>query len=340
MKKLLKVIVILIVIVAALFWAGSRILEYGAKRSLPVLRSLLNDRGLQVRELDFSKLRFTSYNRLTIFDCQTALAVPGGEMPIESSFYAGRVDLELTALAKPAVRLSCDQFSIFAERNRDIPGTTFGRLDHGYWSSGKAIEIRRLGSEVNRYLAQLQQLFNEEFLDTDMRLRAQVTLISRGRQAQAYLYTVQEAQGTRLRFETADIQKAAEIFALDLSPDEVEIIALFPMRAPIIMRLTSDARTTGKNARRLNPAVPEDAYRHVLWSYLLTRQFDPAFAEQVTNAHEVLPTNTAAERRMDFINNRIGRSYAQRGVPQDRILSLVMSDPQVVRRPQEAEFKN
>lgn len=339
MKKLIKLIVIVLFIAAAFYWGVPRLLEYGAKRSLPVLRSILNDHGLQVRELDFDKLRFTSFNRLTVFAFRTALIVPGGE-PIETVFYADRIDAALTQLKKPAVRLSCDQFSIFAERDRAIPGTTVGRIDHGYWSSGKAIELRQLQDEANRYLAQVQRLFNEEFLDTDMRLRAQVTLQSRGKQAQAYLYTVQDEQGTRLRFETADIQKAAEIFALDLSPDEVEIISLFPMRAPLIMRLTSDARSTAKDARRRNPAVPEDAYRHVLWSYLLTRQFDPNFAERVTDAHEVLPTNTAAERRMDFINNRIGRSYAQRGVPQDRILSLVLSDPQVVRRPEEAEYKN
>jgi hypothetical protein len=79
--------------------------------------------------------------------------------------------------------------------------------------------------------------------------------------------------------------------------------------------------------------VPEDAYRHVLWSYLLTKKFGPEFAEIVTDAHETLPTNTAAERRMDFHNNRIGRDYAQRGIRRERILWLVKNDVNVIRYP-------
>jgi hypothetical protein len=339
-KVLLWFIFLVVILVAALYWGGGYVMEYAARQMIPAVRSAMADRGLQLHDLSFSAIRFTSYNRVTVFGLATDVGIPSKEMPLEASFSAEQVDVALVQLRRLAVRLSCDQFSLYADRTNDIPGTTFGRFDHGYWSSGVPIELNQLKTELNRYMAQLKGLFSDAVLSTDMRLRALVTLQMRGKQAQAYLYTVQDEDGTRLRFESKDIQKAAETFDLELSPDEVEIIAQYPARAPIIMRLTSEARTTARDTHRRNAAAPEDAYRHVLWSYLLTRQFDADFAEKVTDAHEILPTNTRDERRMDFINNRIGRGYTLRGVPQDRILSLVMSDPQVVRRPEEAEFKN
>lgn len=341
MKKwFLRLLFLLVILAAAIYFGGGYVLGYAANRMIPAVRSSMADRGLQLRDLSFRAIRFTSFNCVSVLNLQTSVGIAGGQMPLESSFSAERLDVALVQFRRPAVRLSCDQFSLHVDRTSDIPGTTFGQFDQGYWSSGAPIELSQLKTELNRYMAQMKGLFNEALLNTNMRLRAQVTLQMHGKQAQAYLYTVQEPEGTRLRFDSKDIQKAAETFALELSPDEAEIIALYPVRAPVIMRLTSEARTTARDTRRRNPAVPEDAYRHVLWSYLLTRQFDADFAEKVTDAHEILPTNTQAERRMDFINNRIGRGYALRALPQDRILALVLSDPQVVRQPEEVAFKN
>jgi hypothetical protein len=80
--------------------------------------------------------------------------------------------------------------------------------------------------------------------------------------------------------------------------------------------------------------VPEDAYRHVLWSYLLTKEFGGAFAVEVTNAHETGKTgNTREERLMDINNNEIGREYARRGEEEQELLKLTLTDPRVIRKP-------
>ena len=81
-------------------------------------------------------------------------------------------------------------------------------------------------------------------------------------------------------------------------------------------------------------AIPEDAYRHVLWSYLLTKRFGPVFARHVTDAHEEGdPTDTAADHIMDYHNNAIGRQYALKHYRKDEILDRVLSDPNVIRTP-------
>ena len=191
---------------------------------------------------------------------------------------------------------------------------------------------------VNRLLQYVSDLFAEKEVQPNIILRALVTLNVNDNTAQAYLYTVRGPQGVALRFEEQDIRNMADTFELELSDEEVEIIARYPVRAPLIMRITSDAKETSERARRRDRSVPEDAYRHVLWSYLLTQKFGPDFAEQVTDAHETLPTNTAAERRMDFHNNRVGRDYAERGVPRERILWYVKSNPEVIRYPHEVSL--
>ncbi len=339
MKRFAKGLLYLLLLIVVFYWGGGLLITAAARRALPLLQHALNEQGVPLYDLSFGTIRFTSFNRLTVFDLQGMAEPKNGKEKFETVFAVDRADARLVKIP-PAFTFSCDGFSVHAERGSALPGTAFARVDDGYWASGAPVELKRLPRQVKRYLQQLDQLFDEQLLDTDMRLRAQVTLNLRGKEAQVVLYTVQEGENTRLRLETRDVQKAAQVFQLELSPDEVEIISRYPVRAPVIMEITSEARTTARNARRADPAVPEDAYRHVLWSYLLTQKFGPEFAEKVTDAHEVLPTNTPEERRMDFINNRIGRSYALRGVPRERLLALVLSDPQVVRYPQEAAFKN
>ncbi len=143
-----------------------------------------------------------------------------------------------------------------------------------------------------------------------------------------------EGRYRALVLNTDDVRLLASTLDQDLTEAEVSLIAKTPIRAPKLFAIRDDAETTAADARRQDTAVAEDAYRHVLWSYLLTNEFDATFAEEVTNAHEEGSTsNTEAERRMDYHNNGIGRTFAGAGVPRSEILSRVMNDPRVIRAP-------
>jgi hypothetical protein len=123
-----------------------------------------------------------------------------------------------------------------------------------------------------------------------------------------------------------------------LTPADIEIIANNPLRAPQLLRIQSNASTEAANAYEQNPKVPEQAYRHVLWNYYLAREYGADFAKEVTDAHEI--TEDAEERhdpkaelnrRQDLNNNEVGRKYAALGYSESKILSLVMTDPEVIR---------
>ncbi|MEM9354433.1 MAG: hypothetical protein AAGA92_15615, partial [Planctomycetota bacterium] len=112
----------------------------------------------------------------------------------------------------------------------------------------------------------------------------------------------------------------------------IELIASMPLRTPRLLRIKNDAESTAKQAYEADESVPQDAYRHVLWNFLLTRAFDEQTAQAVTDAHEAGDTgNSKAEREMDYNNNAVGRRYAAEGVRRPEILEKLLSDPEVIR---------
>jgi hypothetical protein len=122
------------------------------------------------------------------------------------------------------------------------------------------------------------------------------------------------------------------------SPADIEIIANNPVRALRLLRIRSRASTTASDAHAENPRVPEKAYRHVLWSYLVAKAYGADFAKEVTDAHELTTdaeekNNPRAEasHREDYNNNEVGRKYAALGYSESSILNHVMTDPAVIR---------
>ena len=336
LKKVITSLAILfIVALAIIYFASGVFFDAAAKRVLPRVLPRLAERGIHVIDYDYESIKITSPRTVTAKNVRAALSLNrgGGEQKYKARFFAERVNFHIADMAPPAATLSCANFQFLVEKDTEIPGTAFGRFDHGYIRLRDPITLSDPRSGLHNILQNISALFREEDASLNAVIRALVTFKVRDKEAQAYLYTVRENGVASLRFEEKDIRKMADIFNLELSDDEVGIIANYPLRAPIIMRITSDAKETSRNAHKRDRSVPEDAYRHVLWSYLLTQKFGEAFAETVTDAHEVLPTNTAEERKMDFHNNRIGREYAQRGVKRERILWLVKNDENVIKKP-------
>jgi hypothetical protein len=337
MKKFyITLLVLVIILVAGIYFGSGFIFDKVADKMLPHFLPRLAERGVNIENYDFSSINLVPPRTITISDVRTSfeLDVPNLNRKFPASFYAEKVNFHITNLKDPTAFISCDNFQLYVDRSADFPGTSFGRFENGFVKLRDPIRLKDPQAGLKLMMQKLSDAFNEKDVDPNVDVRANVTLNVRDKEAQAYLYTTRDENGASLRFEEKDIRQMADTFDLELSDEEVAIIAQYPVRAPIIMRITSDAKDTSKEAHRRNSSVPEDAYRHVLWSFLLTKKFGPEFAEKVTDAHETLPTNTAAERAMDFNNNRVGREFAQQGVKRERILSLVKSHRDVIRYPE------
>lgn len=123
---------------------------------------------------------------------------------------------------------------------------------------------------------------------------------------------------------------------LPLTKDEVTLLARHPLQVPRLLAIRDEARVRAEEERHRDGDFPEDAYRHLLWSYLLTTTYGERFATEVTDAHERgITGNTDAERRMDLSNNALGRWYVKLGVPAASLLNRVRNDNRVIRNTRE-----
>jgi len=338
MKKFLITLIIIILLIAGIYFISGMIFSAAGNKIITRLQPQLKNQGISLENYDFKYIRFSSLRTVSVYDFHSIITL---QLSSQSNnfyttiFYAEKINFSLKNLNPAAFTVSCSNFRMYVENAEDIPGTSFARLNQGYVKLPRPIVLSQPHSGLKNELQNIKNLFDEKKISSNLIIRAQVTIKLGDKTAQAYLYTVQKKNQTSLQFREEDIKNMAETFSLQISDEEAAIIAQYPLRTTRIMQITLDAKNTSRKAKKHNRSVPEDAYRHILWSYLLTKEFGPDFAEQVTDAHETLPTNTAAQRAMDFHNNRIGRNYALQGVNQDRILWLVKNDKNVIKSARE-----
>ena len=127
--------------------------------------------------------------------------------------------------------------------------------------------------------------------------------------------------------------KEKGIIDRELTEEAAELASKYSEEAPRIAEVTMYAKSKARSVSS-SSGVPEDAYRHILWSYLLTKEFGPAMAKEITDTHEVGATgNTPAERSMDINNNEVGMRYAMMGYTEASLADRVKSDSAVIRYP-------
>jgi hypothetical protein len=107
----------------------------------------------------------------------------------------------------------------------------------------------------------------------------------------ANLYTRRQGEAFKLQFREVDIRAISQAKGMDLVPEQIEIVSLYPLRAPVILALTDQVRAFAAQ-HAPDDFWLNDAMRHVCWSFLLTRSFGPEFATTVTDARELRPGNT------------------------------------------------
>lgn len=186
-------------------------------------------------------------------------------------------------------------------------------------------------SQLKDLLNDLRSLFDLGRSKYPLTLNAIISFRVRGEDIKALLSSEQEGGESILVINKESLSVLSLLFDEKLTDPEVELLSRNPFRTPMLLRIKDEAQSVSQTAHKRNNSVPEDAYRHILWSYLLTREYGSGFAKQITDAHEQGVTdNTEAEHRMDFTNNRIGRQYALNELRKGEILSQLFRDSEVV----------
>ena len=165
-----------------------------------------------------------------------------------------------------------------------------------------------------------------------MEITGELSFMLKGREVTTRLGVAQEGPWHELQIVVDDLKALASMFDEPFTDAEYELVASMPLRTPRLLRIRDDAASTAKLEHGDDETVPEDAYRHVLWSFLLAKAFGADVAERVTDSHEQGDWgSTNAAREMDLNNNGIGRRYAAEDVRREDILQKVRTDPLVIR---------
>lgn len=305
-----------------------------AQRALDRVERIAADRNVQLRDLHFDEAKFTGPFSIALVELRGVVLAQRGllaDEPERLAFAMGRVGVSILDFWKGRLLIEVQNGGV------DI-------LDAAWNPRGE--RIYGVTAEVEVYVNWLHPAESALTLETELRrllregrwnLAARITgevhfkLVDKWHDMT--VYSLSDGGEMRLVLDRADVKTLAEDYPVPLTEAEIDLVSQHPVLAPTIMRIAEKAYRAAEALRRRDPNLPFDAFRHVYWSYLLTKRFGPEFAEQVTDAHEIGATyeNSEADRRMDLHNNAVGRAWALAGVPESEILQRVLTDEHVIR---------
>lgn len=324
-------------IITAGYFAGNYLLTKYSLKYLAELKSKLEAKGLSFETLSYKDITIRSLRSISINDVDITFKLDKeiyGRKSFHSSFQAEAVIINLLSLREAEITFSLHNFSLHVEPAVSSERKTFGDFEQASFGSTIPINLRKPEASAKLVLLQVENLFQQNRA-VGLSLSGIAKIAIDEERVQLGVKTVEKKDSVYLQFEQADILQAAKIFEIDLAEKEAEVIATHPSLVPDMIRITREARQKSRAYRSKDKSFPEDAFRHVYWSYHLTRALGSAMAQQITDAHETAPGNTANERAMDYHNNEIARSLAKTQLSESQLLKLVLTSDEIIRHPGE-----
>jgi hypothetical protein len=262
----------------------------------------------------------------------------GKTMPFDQIAVRGtRAELRITNLLRGDGVLSLSDGSL---QSRDRPSSSdqnSQRVDMKGSIENATLPLQGIFQDpkgaLKTTLRQISDLASGESIDLPIKFAGMFNLNISDEIYPCRITVAKQKSGYRLVIEEEDIRKViASLSDDEYSNDEIALIVDHPFRAPKLLQIKHYAKSRAEELSRLDPKLPTDPYRHVLWSYLLTKSFGAEFARQVTNAHEKTQVGApGSDSFRDFHNNDVGRRFAREGVPEAALAARVKTDPRVRR---------
>lgn len=329
---------------ATAFLAGGWILTRATRVALPkLMRSIPAEHGsLQRVEFDgaeFAPLASVVWSGISIdarlpsdkgsppksmrIKIPTAMASLRGLFPL-------RFDLKLEGVrVESQLHLDAPRDVPFAGGEFDTP---VQRIDDGSVVLPDVEFSGSLRSSIRRELPELLAFARTGLTTRRLSMSARLHFTLEHVPTSVRLETTREKGGTRLRINRQDLDSLSRRYSQPLTLAERELLAVNPLRAPMLLRMKDYAERTARRLARGAKTYNEDSTRHVLWSYWLTRMYGPEFAELAANAHEEGSANSTEESDRDRHNNGLGRDWASSGKTESQVLALIREDSRVRRR--------
>ncbi len=343
MKKFIITLIVTVSVLALLVnFVGNILLEESSRKALNYVDYYASDYGLKIKGLDFREASISSVNSVGWKGIFGAFEFKEYGIPNRLSISSVDLNFHSTSLAQVVAR----GVQIRPE-NSPKPNGSLGESIRG----GKYLirnfrmtfpmevfnpeeGLQNLATELSQFMqdGKNSELFLEGQGASNISLDGEAEFFTSGKYFKVRMTTKKVGTQTKIVLHKEDVRRLSPLFAKELTDAEVVVIADYPLRAPFLLFAKEYAEAESRIALSTNPSSPEDAHRHVLWSYTLTKKFGAEFAKLVTDAHEQGDTgNSEAERKRDYHNNSVGIDFAQRGIDESKIYGLVLKSPRVKR---------
>ncbi|MCG6534332.1 MAG: hypothetical protein L7F78_06495 [Syntrophales bacterium LBB04] len=351
MKKLAVFLISLILISGmGLYVASGAILAMVSTKVLDYITANVKLANIEYTRPSFNGTSLSSWNAVTWADVSLNAKLVRDEALKTSediTLHVGEMTISIEDFAMHRIRLSLGGLNAVTRGkllNDDVTGAV-NRMEGGYLEiplNLAGFGTRDILAELNVLKEEIQRFSVLGVTSIPISFSATEKFDIQGKACEAKFSVIQEGDAYRLVMDKNDLVKiAATITGQKPNPIDITVIAHNPLKAPYLLKVRDKASVTAQLAAQQDPKVPEDAYRHTLWSYLLTKMYGEQFAKEVTDAHEAyadeeeinkagLLTFSAASYQ-DLVNNAVGRQYAAMGYPESGILERVLTDPAIIR---------
>jgi hypothetical protein len=341
-RKIVRIVLVACLLVILGGYLGANVLLHVLSgRLIASLQQRAAAYGVELSQASFGTALITGLRSVVFRDVTASLRFlksptyePDRLFEVRVERVAIRMGYGHAALEAQGIQVDSTAKSAARDRDSDELDPLRERVEGDRMSTQFEFDLLHPVSRVRNVFWQLLMLTNKGKTELPVDLEGTLAFPLRG-VAVVMRLSMREEEGEHwVILNPEDVRLVSGLFDEPLTPAEIGLISHHALRTPRLLRIKEDAESAARAASKDDAQVPEDAYRHVLWSFLLTQAFGAEFARSVTDAHEEGDTgNTEAERQMDYHNNGVGRRYAGQGVSRSEVLGRVMSDPRVIRQP-------
>ncbi len=341
-KTLIGLLVAVLLLMPVAYFVGNHFLGAYSHRAMSAIAKRGKQHGVVIEEPSFKQANISGIRTARWTDLRARLQFPDNEAfdPNRAfDVHVGQVELWLSGSGQVSLEahdITVD--SVGAEATEKYPPETedprHERIRAQRFHCQFEMELLNPLPGLVNVLPELVGLMKAGATQIPVATEGELEFSLKGKLLKVRIQVAPVEGGRTLVLAADDLRPVSDLFDEAFSDAEIELISTYPLRAAQLLRIKDDAESTAKSAYESDEQVPQDAYRHVLWSYLLTNRYGAEFAERVTDAHEQGDTgNTPSEREMDIHNNSIGRRCAEQKLRRNQILTHVESDADVIREP-------
>ncbi|MEC7985135.1 MAG: hypothetical protein VX278_08220 [Myxococcota bacterium] len=288
--------------------------------------------GIGINNLHVERMSVHPFNTIRLYDIQSDVTLPN-RLRLDTSFSELKLKMNFTYYI---LEVKGEDFLIQAQAkenadNRRLSNQFSGRISSPRLRISLMVSKDDMQKTIRSLVKDANELLTTGHTSLNLSLNGTLTFPYKGEKQEAQIKTLRKDGITSLQLDRDSVLELIGTQATTLTEAELELIGNNPLRAAKLLEIKDYAdRQAQKNS--VLPNFPKDAFRHVLWNFLLTKTYDEKFAKEVTDAHELGSSNSEFDSRMDYNNNAIGRKYALIGVLEDQLVKKVLTDPNIIRQ--------